>query len=70
MSLIHHTITHIRKIVLERLLKQPPGVGGEETQIIPYPLSKRMGVSVHPVHHNELGRLPGRKNFHDRPLSD
>jgi len=54
-SAIHQSMAGVGQVVLQRLLKQQPGVGGEETEVIPHPLREGMGLSVHPVHHSESG---------------
>jgi hypothetical protein len=57
-SAIHQAIAGIRQVTLEGLLKQEPGVCGQETEVIPHPLREGMGLSVHPVHHSECGSKP------------
>jgi len=58
MRAIHQVISGIRQVALEGLLKQKPGVGGQETEVIPHPLREGMGLSVHPVHHSEYDSKP------------
>jgi len=58
MRMAHQPVTGVRQITLEGLLEQKPGVGGQETKVVPHSLRQGMGLSVHPEHHSGYGFRP------------